>query len=248
MLIILSPSKTMDMSGALDFDSNHFSEKTLSLIENLKTFSPKELSNLMKIKGKTLDSVVDIYESFEVSPYKKAIESYRGSVFKEIKLDDYSADEREFLDNHFVILSALYGAIPSDFFIREYRLDMTMKILSEENLYSFWKKEINKSLENLMKARGEETLINLASNEFSKLIDRKNFYYEIIDIDFKEEKEGKFKSVSTYAKKARGLMCNYIIKNKLEDFSKIKEFNEEGYLFNKELSSKEKYVFTRLGR
>ena len=247
MLVILSPSKTMDMSGALDYMDRHFSEKTQILVERLKTFSPEELSNLMKIKGKTLSSVVDIYENFEVGPYKKAIESYSGFVFKEIKLEDYSPEERAFLDSHFVILSALYGAIPSDFFIREYRLDMTMKVLDEENLYTFWKREINKSLENLMKVRKKKTLINLASKEFSRLIDRKTFPYKIIDIDFREDRDGKFKSVSTYAKKARGLMCNYIIKNKIEDFSKIRDFNGEGYLFNRELSSEEKYVFTRAG-
>lgn len=245
MIIILSPSKTMDMTNALDLNSSNFSKKTLYLIEKLKTFSPEDLSKTMKIKGKTLESVVDIYRNFDSAGYKKAIEAYSGAVFKGIELKNYSREERSFLDNHFIILSALYGALPADFFIKEYRLDMTIRLLEERNLYDYWKEEVSIDLIKAMEARGEKTLVNLASTEFSKLIDRKTFPCEIIDIDFKEEREGKFKAVSTYAKKARGVMGNYIVKNKISFKEDLKKFREEGYSFNTELSSEKKYIFTR---
>lgn len=248
MLIILSPSKTMDMNDSTHIDNIHYSEKTSLLIKKLKTFSPEDLSNLMKIKGKTLNSVVDIYKNFDSAPYKRAIEAYSGFVFREIKVDEYSQEERKYLDDHFLILSALYGALTPDSYIKEYRLDMTVKVYSEENPYQYWKNEINDSLTNLMKSRREDLLVNLASNEFSKIIDRKTFSCDIIDIDFKEEKDGKFKAVSTYAKKARGLMSNFIIVNQIEKSDDLKNFKDEGYLYNKELSSDKKYVFTRLGR
>jgi len=248
MLIILSPSKTMDMNDSTHTNNVHYNEKTSLLIKKLKTFSPEDLSNLMKIKGKTLNSVVDIYKNFDSAPYKKSIEAYSGFVFKEIKVEDYSEKERKYLDNHFLILSALYGALTPDSYIKEYRLDMTIKVFSNENPYQYWKVEVNNSLTDLMKSKEENLLINLASNEFSKIIDRKTFPYDIIDIDFKEEKDGKFKSVSTYAKKARGLMSNFIIVNQIKKSDNLKNFNDEGYLYNNELSSEKKYVFTRLGR
>ena len=96
MIIILSPSKTMNMTGALDLQQSNFSEKTLSLLEKLKTFSPEDLSKTMKIKGKTLESVVDIYRNFDSSGYRKAIEAYSGAVFKGIEIEGYSKGERVF--------------------------------------------------------------------------------------------------------------------------------------------------------
>lgn len=245
MIIILSPSKTMDMTDALDLNNINFSEKTLSLLEKLKTFSPEDLSKTMKVKGKTLESVVYIYRNFDSSGYKKAIEAYSGAVFKGVEVGGYSKEEREFLYSHFIILSALYGVLPSDSLIKEYRLDMTVKVLEDGNLYSYWRDEVNNNLIEVMKTRGEDLLVNLASTEFSKLIDRKTFPYEIIDIDFKEERDGKFKAVSTYAKKARGIMSNYIVKNQISLKEDLKKFKEEGYSFNEELSTEKKYIFTR---
>ena len=245
MLVILSPSKTMDMTDALDLQDNNFSEKTLFLLEKLKTFSPEDLSKTMKVKGKTLESVVGIYRNFDSSGYKKAIEAYSGAVFKGIELKNYSKEDKNYLDDHFIILSAMYGVLPADSLIKEYRLDMTVKVLEEGNLYNYWMDEVNSTLIDLMAKRGEDLLINLASTEFSKLIERKSFPYEIIDIDFKEDKDGKFKAVSTYAKKARGIMSNYIIKNKISLKEDLKKFKEEGYTFNEELSSEKKYIFTR---
>ena len=244
MIIILSPSKTMDMSEA-ELLENNFSEKTHSLVKKIKTFSKEELSKTMKIKEKILESTFDLYKNFDNAPSKSAIEAYTGFVFKGLKLKDYSEDQRSFLDNHFVILSALYGCILPATKIKEYRLDMTMKLDSKENPYTFWNKEINSSLVSLMDNNKEKVLVNLASNEFSKIIDRKNFPFDVVDIDFKEQKDGKFKSVATYAKKARGIMSNYIIKNMILDKDDLKSFNEEGYFYNKELSSEKKYVFTR---
>lgn len=245
MIVILSPSKTMDMTNSIVLPQNNLSEKTLLLLEKLKTFSPEDLSKTMKIKGKTLDSVVDIYANFHTSGYKRAIEAYSGAVFKGMEVMEFSEEERSFLDKHFIVLSALYGVLPADSFIREYRLDMTVKVFEDENLYTYWKEEVNHTLVKLMEKRGENLLINLASTEFSKLIDRKAFPYEIIDIDFKEERDEKFKSVSTYAKKARGIMSRYIVKNKIAQGEDLKSFKEEGYSFNQELSTDKKYIFTR---
>lgn len=234
----------MDMSNAC-FEESFFSDKTNSLIRKLKSFSKAELSTKMKIRGKLLDSVFDIYDNFQNAPVKSAIESYTGFVFKELDLVGYTKEQRIFLENHFIILSALYGCVlPADK-IRAYRLDMTVKVDTKVNLNTFWKAEINTCLKQIMLKNNEDTLINLASNEFSKLIDRKNFSPKIIDIEFKEEASGGFKIVSTYSKKARGMMSDYIIKNKISRVKDIKLFERQEYFFNKFLSTDNKYVFTR---
>lgn len=242
VLVILSPSKTMDMSGAIDLPDYVVEEKTEELLKKLRTFSPEELSKAMKIKGKTLDSVVGIYKNYSQAPCKRALDAYSGFVFREIHLD--TEEDKEYAYRHFAVLSALYGLVPADRYIREYRLDMTIKVL-EENPYTFWKDHINEALISYMEEIKDAAIINLASTEFSKLLDRKRLPGDIFDIDFKEEKDGKFKSVSAYAKKARGLMSNYIIKNKIERPEDLKGFSLEGYTFNEDLSSEKKFIFTR---
>jgi cytoplasmic iron level regulating protein YaaA (DUF328/UPF0246 family) len=132
---------------------------------------------------------------------------------------------------------------PSDS-VKNYRLDMTMK-LSSSSLYSFWNREVTAYISCLLKNDSDKTLINLASGEYSKMIERKHFPYRIIDIDFKENKNGKFQSISSFAKQGRGSMLNYLIKNRINDAEKIKEFSELGYSINNELSDKDKFIFTR---
>ena len=119
-----------------------------------------------------------------------------------------------------------------------------MKIDST-SLYSFWNRIVTDYIINLLQKDSDKVLINLASGEYSKMIERKNFPYKIIDIDFKENKNGKFQSVSSFAKQGRGSMLNYLIKNKIDDAEKIKEFSELGYSLNIELSDNNKFIFTR---
>ncbi len=117
--------------------------------------------------------------------------------------------------------------------------------LSSSSLYSFWNREVTDYISCLLKNDSDKTLINLASGEYSKMIERKHFPYRIIDIDFKENKNGKFQSVSSFAKQGRGSMLNYLIKNRINVAEKIKEFSELGYSINNELSDKDKFIFTR---
>ncbi len=240
VLVLLSPSKTMDMAGA-EVREVSLSDKTVDILNKIKTFSEDELSKNMKVKGKTLESVKRIYSNYDIAPSKKAIEAYSGFVFKEIHLD--TEEKKDFVYNHFMILSALYGAIMGDTYIKEYRLDMLVKVL--ENPYKYWKEDVNNRIEGLMKEKKYSTILNLASNEFSKLLDRKRLEYRIVDVEFKENKDGVYKAVSTYAKKARGLMSNFIIDSKNIDIEVIKKFNLDNYSLNEELSSEDKLVFTR---
>ncbi|WP_028855122.1 YaaA family protein [Psychrilyobacter atlanticus] len=235
MKIIFSPAKSMDFSNSIkDPLKINFTDKTNFLLENLKTLSLDEITKIMKIKGNTLNHVKEIYKNFENANTKKAITAYNGVSFKQLDLTNYNQEEFVFLDTHLIILSALYGVIEPSNLIKEYRLDMNMKLLEDQNLYKFWRKEINEYF------KDDEFIINLASKEFSKLIEK-----PMLTIDFKERKGELYKSVSAYSKKGRGMMLNYIIKNNVTSIDEIKKFNLDGYSLNDKLSDKFNLIFTR---
>lgn len=221
-------------------ESLFFSEKTEKIVKILQTLSENEIAKIMKLKGKLLSKTFEDIKNYEKLSEIKAISLYNGVAYKELTVETFDVDSLEYLENNLLIFSALYGIVKPSTKIRRYRLDMTMKIL-KESLYEFWREDINlylsKSLEN-------KVLINLASGEFSKLIDRK-LIKNIIDIDFRENKNGEYKSVSSYAKQARGQFLKILAKNNisnLEDMAKIEFYN---YKYNENLSNKEKYIFTR---
>jgi cytoplasmic iron level regulating protein YaaA (DUF328/UPF0246 family) len=234
-----------DAKGLKNHDKLSLNEKSQTLLETLKSFSQEELSKKLKIKENILKKTYSNIINFNNIPCKDAISSYSGTVFKEINYDDYIQSEVLFLKNHFLIFSAFYGILSPFDSIKEYRLDMTAKIFDDITLYNHWREWITSRLNDIFKEREEEFLINLASSEFIKMIDRKNFKYSIVDVDFKEYRGGKYVSVSTYSKKARGMMSDYIIRQGINIPEGIKSFNIDGYLFNQELSSKQKFVFSR---
>ncbi len=210
----------------------------------LQSFSKEEIAEIMKIKGKLLEETFENIRNFDSLKEISAFSLYNGVSFKNLELEKYDKSNVEYAENTLLILSAFYGVLhPSDS-VKNYRLDMTMK-LSSSSLYSFWNREVTDYISCLLKNDSDKTLINLASGEYSKMIERKHFPYRIIDIDFKENKNGKFQSVSIFAKQGRGSMLNYLIKNRINDAEKIKEFSELGYSINNELSDKDKFIFTR---
>lgn len=210
----------------------------------LQSFSKEEIAEIMKIKGKLLEETFENIRNFNSLKEISAFSLYNGVSFKNLELEKYDKSNVEYAENTLLILSAFYGVLhPSDS-VKNYRLDMTMK-LSSSSLYSFWNREVTDYISCLLKNDSDKTLINLASGEYSKMIERKSFPYKIIDIDFKENKNGKFQSVSSFAKQGRGSMLNYLIKNRINDAEKIKEFSELGYSINNELSDKDKFIFTR---
>ncbi len=235
MKIIFSPAKSMDFSNSSDLPTEiNFPDKTKVLSGHLIKLSIDDISKLMKIKGKTLEHVMELYSTFKTSKTKEAIFSYNGTSFKQLELKTYRKDEFNFLSNHLIILSAFYGIVEPSNLIKEYRLDMNMKLLKDQTLYKFWKEEINNYF------KDEDFILNLASKEFSKIIEK-----PMITIDFKEEKGKSYRSVSAYSKKGRGMILNYIVKNKITSIDQIKNFNLDGYSLNDQLSDKFNLIFTR---
>ena len=245
MKIIFSPSKEMREenifeSKKIEFTESKFKDKTNILIGILKEKSLSEIENIMKLKGELLNKTYKDIQDYDKLKSIPAISMYYGVSFKELKLEDYSEKSLEYLENNLLILSALYGILSTFDLVKKYRLDMTMSII-DKGLYNFWKKDINDYISNILSK--DEVLLNLASGEFSKLIDNKKI--SMINIDFKEEKDGAYKSVSTYSKKARGQFLNYLVKNQIDNLEDIKKIKLDGYSLNNALSDEKNFIFTR---
>lgn len=245
MKIIFSPSKEMREENIfknkkIEFTKSKFKDKTNILIETLNKKSINEIGDIMKLKGELLNKTYKDIQSYSKLKCIPAVSMYYGVSFKELELEDYSEKTLKYLKNNLLILSALYGASLAFDLLKKYRLDMTMSI-TDKGLYNFWKKDVNDYISNILDK--DEILLNLASSEFSRLIDNKKIL--MINIDFKEEKDGNYKSISTYSKKARGKFLNYLVKNQIDNLEEIVKIKLDGYNFNKDLSDEKNLIFTR---
>ncbi|XMB72953.1 YaaA family protein [Mycoplasmatota bacterium WC30] len=240
MKIILSPSKKQ-ITDILDSKKSNtilFGNHTNKLFSYFKSLSKNDLQSTLKIKGQLLDKTYNLYQSSSVNnPGIEAINCYQGVVFEQIYTEKYNLDQSAYLEQHLVILSAMYGALKSNTIMWPYRLDMTIKLKGIQ-LYDYWQKSVDEYFDN------EDYIINLASNEFSKMIKRNK--KKMINIYFQEEQEDKsLKTISYNAKKSRGIMANILIINQVQDIREIKGYNIDGYIFNENLSDKFNYYFVK---
>lgn len=245
MKLFFSPSKGMKykaFQNLKQFQSTSQNEnlkiKTNELVGALKVFSKDDLSKIFKIKGSLLEETYNQYQFYYEQEEREAISLYDGVSFKQIDLESFSNSEFDYIKNNVLIFSALYGINFGSNLIRPYRLDMTNKIL-EISPYSFW----NEVIENFLLTYKNEIFINIASKEFSKILNRKIF--NVIDIEFRQIVDEKVKNISTEAKKARGAMLNYLIEIKGNNISQIKSFNRLGYQFSEEDSTENEFIFLK---
>ena len=237
MKIIFSPSKEMAFNRPIE-EKTEFNEKTKIIIDELKNLKEEEIKEIYKISDKVLKEVVEYIYNFDKRESYRAIEMYKGMAFRSFNVASLKEDERKYMDEHLKILSAFYGPLDPEELVRPYRLDFNTNLkVNGESLKKFWKEEYNNAFDS------GEVILNLASNEFSRLLDRSKF--KIYDFEFFEKKDGKLKSHSTISKKARGKMLNYICKNKVTDYEKIKLFNLDEFEFDEDLSEEEKFVFIK---
>ena len=253
MLIVISPAKTLktDFPAIENSTLPALLSNSKKLATILKQYKPSQLSQLMGISAKLSQLNYERFQQWK-TPYnnKESINSifaFRGEVFNGINIDDFSEKDLAYTQDHLRIISGLYGILRPMDAILPYRLEMgtKIKIGNYTNLYQFWGNQITNTINKQLLNTNKSLLVNLASNEYFKSIDAKSIKANIITPVFKENKNGNFKVVSIYAKKARGLMCRYILKNRITQSNDIKHFDAEGYYFNEQLSEKGKLTFTR---
>ena len=254
MLIVISPAKTLDFDSEPKtkvFTTPDYLDESQQLIKRLRKFCSLDIMELMNVSMKIAELNFDRYESWK-KPFtpknaRQALLAFKGDVYTGLDADSFNSADFKFAQKHLRILSGLYGLLRPLDLMQAYRLEMGTKLDTDrgKNLYEFWGNEITEGLNKQLKATKSTYLINLASNEYFKAVKPKLLNAEIITPAFKEYKNGDYKMIGIYAKKARGLLSRYIIRNKIEDPEALKSFAEEGYSFNKKLSKGNNWVFTR---
>ncbi len=255
MLIILSPSKTMVSPDAMHHYKYSLPEYlgfTKHLAEILRKKSPSQLSKLMKINPELAQLNFERFQQWELPFDGKnatpAVFSYTGEVFRGLEASSLKKTDVSFAQDHLRILSGFYGVLRPLDLILPYRLEMGQAGISAgkaKNLYDFWRPLITSALNKAFEIQKDDVLINLASNEYFKSIDKKALHARVITPVFKEYKNGKAVIVTMYAKKARGMMTRFMIQNKLTKPDELKLFDAEGYYYAPDLSNDREMTFTR---
>lgn len=253
MLVLLSPAKNLNFDPAPISNETtlpRLDEDRTQLVKRTKKLTRADLRRLMKISENLADLNYTRFQAMAAglpeNEAKPAALAFNGDVYRGLDANTLSEDDLSWAQSHLRILSGLYGVLRPLDKIHPYRLEMGTRLDTKRgaSLYDFWGSRIS-SLLNEDAATADDFVINLASNEYFKAVDRKALKPKVIDIAFKEEKDGKAKVISFYAKYARGLMARWIIENRVDTPDAIKSFSEDGYKFDAEASKSASFVFTR---
>ncbi len=260
MLSIISPSKT------LDFKCNPLPRHTLPVLmsktcvlaDHMKTLSQENLAYLMNISPKltalNYQRYKDFHTPFTPDNARQALSAFKGDVYQNIDVENYTDEQIDFAQDHLRIFSGLYGLLRPLDLIQPYRLEMGIHLSGPwgKKLYDFWGKSITKQLKQDVEAStGDSVLVNLASQEYFKAVHPPVLKMPILNITFKEKKGDAFKVVGVHAKYARGLMVNFILQNRIiktADLKEFTEFTENEYAFNPDISTPHEWVFSRNSR
>ena len=254
MLVVVSPAKNLDYESSVPV-SKHTQPELLddasSLTQECKELSPAQLGSLMKISDKLATLNANRFAEFSV-PFtndnaRQALFAFNGDVYTGLDAQSLSEQDITYAQQHLRILSGLYGVLRPLDLMQAYRLEMGTKLENSrgKNLYEYWDNRITKVLNEALEAQGDNVLINLASNEYFKSVKKSALDGMIITPVFKDKKNGQYKIISFFAKKARGLMARYIIQNQVRDVDGLKAFDTAGYYFCEEQSSSSQLVFLR---
>lgn len=255
MLLVISPAKNLDFETPAVTQSAtqpRYLEQSQVLIEQLKQLSVQDVASLMKLSDKLAGLNLSRFQSwappFNADNAKQAVLAFNGDVYTGLDASTLDKAGFDFAQKHLRILSGLYGVLKPLDYIQPYRLEMGTKLSHAKgnNLYDFWGDALKTSLE-AEPALADKVLINLASNEYFKAVKAKQLDARIITPVFKDAKNGQYKIISFYAKKARGLMSRYIVDHKMEQPEQIKAFDTDGYQFSESHSAGDEWVFLRDG-
>lgn len=254
MLMVISPAKTLDFESPLAtkrYTQPALLDESQKLINVARKLSPADISSLMHISDKlavlNAERFNDWQPDFSPDNARQAILAFKGDVYTGLQAETFSEKQFDFAQQHLRMLSGLYGLLRPLDLMMPYRLEMGIKLANPvgKDLYSFWGDKLTEALNAALAEQGDNVLINLASDEYFKAVKPKLLNGEIIKPVFLDEKNGKFKVISFYAKKARGLMSRYIIENKLNKPAQLKKFDVDGYFFDADASKGNELVFKR---
>ncbi len=253
MIIIMSPAKLQNFETPApikDSTTPLYPKEAKMLYKSLEGLSASDISSLMSINPQLAHNVYQYIHAFSLSrtPQKQAIFAYNGIAYQGLDAQSFTKEDMNFAEKHLVHISGLYGVLRPLDLIKPYRLEMQIPVVNDKgkNLYDFWSDTISKYLAKQMKT-DDNILINLASKEYAKAIDKKLLPKgnRIITPIFKQQTDKGYKQIVVYAKKARGMMTRFIIQNKLTDIEHLKGFDTEGYTYAPQLSDDKEWIFVR---
>lgn len=254
MLIVISPAKNLYDRCPVSlekYSQADFLPEAEKIVSVLKKKKPVQIAKLMDISPKLAELNFRRFQEWNLpfSPENawQSVLMFNGDVYHGLKAETFTPEEFDIAQQILRILSGVYGLLKPLDLIQPYRLEMgtDLAIARKKNLYEFWKTKITAKLNEELKETDQKTLINLASVEYFGAIDTKKLKARIITPSFKEHKDGQYQMVSFFAKRARGLMSRFIIRNQITDPEELKAFDSEGYYFNNQLSKEDNFVFTR---
>jgi len=254
MLTIISPAKSVNFEDPAPVETHTIPDhlhQSRKLVRLLKSYDQKQLMDLMSVSANIADLNVSRFRKFK-TPFrlenaKQALFAFQGDVYRHMRIHTYDDATLEFAQQSLRILSGLYGILRPLDLIQAYRLEMKTPLANEagSDLYKFWGERLTKDLNKTLRSDPAPALINLASKEYSRAINLKKIKAPVITIDFKEMGNGKAKVISIFAKWARGMMTDHIIRNRINDPQDIQKFNEANYQFSVGDSSEDHWVFVR---
>lgn len=254
MLIVISSAKILDFRTKPfleEYTQPAFIDRSAQLMDVLRKLKKKEIAELLSVNPSIAALNFERYTNWQV-PFtpenaKQAMLVFKGEVYRGLKAWTMEPSEYRYAQDHLRILSGLYGLLRPLDFMQPYRLEMGIKLRTAQapTIYRFWGDAITKNLNDALKPMKVPVLINLASAEYFKVINKRLLAAPIITPEFMEGRQDGYKSIVVYLKKARGMLSRFIIKHQLTDPEDIKGFNEEGYMYNSRLSRGNNWIFTR---
>lgn len=254
MLVVISPAKNLDYDSpvaTVQYSQPDLLEHSQELIDECVKLSPTDISSLMgisdKLAGLNAARFGEWSQPFTTSNARQAVLAFNGDVYTGLDAKTLTEDDLKFAQSHLRILSGLYGLLKPLDLMQAYRLEMGSKLANNRgaNLYQFWGDIITDKVNEVLAEQSDELLINLASNEYFKSVKKKNLKANVITPAFKDWKNGQYKMISFFAKKARGLMARYIIENRVNCLDELKKFEVAGYQYSSEMSNGNDWVFIR---
>ncbi|PIJ50281.1 peroxide stress protein YaaA [Erwinia sp. OLTSP20] len=254
MLLVISPAKTLDYESPLAtsrFTQPELLDQSQKLIKVARRLTPAEIASLMHISDKlallNANRFNDWQPDFSPENARQAVLAFKGDVYTGLQAETFSDDDFDFAQQHLRMLSGLYGVLRPLDLMQPYRLEMGIRLKNPagNDLYSFWGDIITNKLNDALARQGDDILVNLASDEYFKAVRTAKLQARIIKPVFLDEKNGKFKVISFYAKKARGLMSRFIIQHKISQVEQLQTFDLEGYRFDASGSTDDELIFRR---
>ncbi|WP_028635231.1 peroxide stress protein YaaA [Pseudomonas parafulva] len=254
MLTVISPAKTLDYDTppvTERFTLPAYLDDSQELIGQLRELSPAQISELMHLSDKLAGLNAARFGSwtphFTPQNAKQALLAFKGDVYTGLAAETLGEDDFTFAQGHLRMLSGLYGLLRPLDLMQPYRLEMGTKLANArgKDLYAFWGTRISEWLNQALAEQGDDVLLNLASNEYFSAVKRSALNARVINVDFKDLKNGQYKIISFYAKKARGMMTRFAIEERISDPAQLKQFDVQGYYYSAEQSKADHLVFLR---